>query len=147
ATAPPQALERDPGGDRGGAGELEAVERLREQDDREEHREERLDGGEERGPRGPDARDRREPEDVREEQRPDHRVAEPEPDLPAEREGFVAELDRGERGERHPADREDEGADPVRRVALHERRDRHRVTAPRERRRDRDQVSAERTAD
>ena len=109
--------------------------------------EERLQVREERRARRADAVDRREPEDVREEERPDHRVAEAEPDLPAEREVLLAELRDADERERHPADREHERADPKRRVAAHERRDRDRVAGPRERGRDRDQRAREARAD
>ena len=68
------------------AGDLHRVQRLRQQDEREERRR-RTAGGSRRATHATaDAVDRREPEDVREEERPDHRVAEAEPDLPAERE-------------------------------------------------------------
>ena len=90
---------------------------------------------------GADAVDRREPEDVRQEERPDHGVAEAEPDLPAEGELLLAELRDADERERHPADREHERADPVRRVAAHERRDRDRVARPGQSGGDRDQRS------
>src|SRR5579862_3778506 len=106
-----QTLEGDAREDEDAACDLEGVERLVEENQREEDREEGLQVAEERGTRGAHPVDRREPEDVREEERPDHRVTEPEPDLPPERELLVMDLrDRGER-ERRPADREDDGAD------------------------------------
>ena len=52
----------------------------------------RLKVAEQRGARRADAVDRREPEDVREEERADHGVAEAEPDLPAEVEVLGADL-------------------------------------------------------
>src|SRR6266542_3355020 len=45
---PPEALERDPGEDQHAAGDLQRMQRLREQHEREEHREERLQVPEER---------------------------------------------------------------------------------------------------
>src|SRR5579884_709008 len=80
----PVALERDPGEDEHAARELERAQALAEQDEREEDGEERLQVREQRRARGPDAVDRREPEDVRQEERPDDGVTEAEPDLPAE---------------------------------------------------------------
>src|SRR5690348_18237611 len=81
----PDPFERDSGEDQDAAGDLEWVQRLREQDEREEDGEERLQVPEERRTRRPDAVDRGEPEDVGQEEGADNRVAEAEPDLPAER--------------------------------------------------------------
>src|SRR5579862_7633574 len=139
----PETLERDAREDEDAAHDLEGVEGLREQDEREEDREERLQVAEERGSRGPDTVDRREPEDVREEQRADDRVAEAEPRFPAEGEVLRRELRDADERERDPADREHEGADPERRVPAHERRDRDRVPRPGERRPDRDHIALE----
>src|SRR5438128_1008834 len=72
-------LEIDPREDQQPAGDLERMERLGEQDEREEDAEERLEVVDDHGPRGADARDGREPEDVREEERADDRVREAEP--------------------------------------------------------------------
>src|SRR6266567_794274 len=83
---PPEALERDPGEDEDASRDLQRMQRLRQQDEREEDGEERLQVAEQRRARRPDAVDRGEPEDVREKERADHRVGEAEPDLPAERE-------------------------------------------------------------
>src|SRR5690242_13931060 len=100
--APPQPLVRDAREDEDAACDLERMEALPEQDNREEDREERLQVVEQSRARGADAVDRREPQDVREEERPDDCVAEAEPDLPPERERLVCELRRRERGKRHP---------------------------------------------
>src|SRR5581483_372889 len=100
-----EALERDPGEDQHAARDLEGAERLVQQEEREEDGEERLQVAEERGPRGADAVDRGEPEDVREEERADDGIAEPEPHLPAERELLLAELRARDGGERDPAER------------------------------------------
>src|SRR6266568_411855 len=78
----PQPLVRNPGEDEDAAGDFERVQDLAEQDEREEDREERLQVPEQRGARGADAVDRCEPENVREEERAYHRVAEAEPDIP-----------------------------------------------------------------
>ena len=90
---------------------------------------------------GADPVDGREPEDVREEERPDHGVGEAEPDRPREGEVLAAELRDAHQGERHPAEREHDRADPVRRVAAHQRRDRDRVARPGDGERDREQVA------
>src|SRR5581483_12301425 len=86
---------------------------------------------EERGARRSDAVDRREPEDVREEQRADDRVGEAEPRARREVVALVRRLPHARDRERHPAEREYERADPKRRVPAKKRRDRDRVPAPR----------------
>src|SRR5689334_21099199 len=139
----PDPFERDSGEDQDAAGDLEWVQRLREQDEREEDGEERLQVPEERRTRRPDAVDRGEPEDVGQEEGADNRVAEAEPDLPAEREMLRRHLRDADERKRDPAHREHEGADPERRVAPHQRPDRDGVTAPGERKPDREQVAAE----
>src|SRR3977135_1683258 len=73
---PLRALEHDAGADRDGADDLPAVKGLAQDHQREEDGEERLHVGEERRPGRSDAVDRGEPEDVREEERADDRVAE-----------------------------------------------------------------------
>src|SRR5437868_10927772 len=140
---PPDPFERDSGEDQDAAGDLEWMQRLREKDEREEDGEERLQVAEERRARRPDAVDRGEPEDVGEEERADHRVAEAEPDLPTEREVLRRHLRDADERERDPPDREHESADPERRVAAHQGANRDRVAAPGEREPDREQVSAE----
>src|SRR5947209_4364070 len=140
---PPDPFERDPREDQDSPGDLEGMQRLREQDEREEDGEERLEVAEERRARRPDAVDRGEPEDVGEEERADHRVAEAEPDLPPESEVLRRHLRDAHQRERDPPDCEHERADPERRVTPHQGPDRYGVTAPREREPDREQVSAE----
>src|SRR5258707_3781802 len=76
---PQSPLEEDPDEDQDTAGDLERMKRLGEQEQREEDAEERLEVVHDHGPRGSDARDGREPEDVREEERADDRVPEAEP--------------------------------------------------------------------
>src|SRR5206468_1586415 len=76
---PQPPLEVDPDEDEDAAGDLERAERLREQGEREEHTEERLEVVHDHSPRRADARDGREPEDVRQEERPDDRVGEADP--------------------------------------------------------------------
>ena len=124
------------------------MQRLGQENQREHDREERLQVCEERRPRRADPVDRREPEDVGEEERPDHRVAEAEPDLPAEGgEVLVADLRDADERERHPADCEHERADPVRRVPAHQRRDRDVVGRPGQRGCDREECAVEARAD
>src|SRR4051794_23533686 len=88
----PEALERDSREDQHAPDDLESAERLREEKEREDDREERLHVREERRPGRADAIDRGEPEDVREKERADDGVAEPEPHLPPERELLLAQL-------------------------------------------------------
>ena len=127
---PPAALEHDPGEDRHAAEPLEPVQVLGEDQGREDRGDERLDVREQRRPRRPDPVDGGEPEDVRQEQRPDDREREADPDEVAERRVvLVGDLGRAEREERNAHHAEHDRADPVRRVAAHQRRDRHRVAA------------------
>src|SRR5436305_14610747 len=86
--APRDSLEGDSGEDQHASRDLEHAQRLREQNQREEHGKERLQVRKERRARRTDAVDRREPENVREEQRADNCVTEAEPHLPAEREAL-----------------------------------------------------------
>src|SRR6476659_9651887 len=72
-------LEVDPDEDQDAADDLERMERLGEQKQREQDAEERLEVVDDDGPRRANALDRREPEDVREEERPDDGVREAEP--------------------------------------------------------------------
>src|SRR5579859_5011175 len=76
-------LEHDPGEDQDAAHDLQRMQRLGEQEDREHDREERLQVPEQRRARGPDSVDRGEPEDVGEEERADDGVPEAEPHEPA----------------------------------------------------------------
>src|SRR2546423_9235869 len=124
---PPEPFERDPGEHQDAARDLERVQRLGEQDEREEDREERLQVAEERRARRPDAVDRGEPEDVGEEERADHRVAEAEPHLPAEGEVMRRHLRDADGRWRDPPDRENASAEPAWRVAPDEGRYRDRV--------------------
>src|SRR5260221_10291874 len=73
------ALEVDPGEDEDAAGDLERAQRLREQDERKEDAEERLEVVHNHRARRSDARDGCEPEDVRKEERPDDGVREGDP--------------------------------------------------------------------
>src|ERR1700758_5361686 len=88
-SSPQHAFVCDPREDEDSTRDLERAKALAEQDEREEDGEERLQVREEGRSRGPDSVDRGEPEDVREEESPDDRVAEAEPHLPAEGEGLV----------------------------------------------------------
>src|SRR6478735_333501 len=81
---PHPPLEVEPDEDQDAAEDLERVERLGEQEQREENAEERLEVVDDHRPRRADAFDGREPEDVREEERPHDRVREAEPRKTAE---------------------------------------------------------------
>src|SRR5262249_60934119 len=80
------SLENDSRCDRDPADDLPAAESLTEEQERKEDREERLERREERCARRPDPIDRREPQNVREEERADDRETEREPYLPVEAE-------------------------------------------------------------
>src|SRR4051794_25856232 len=101
---PQTPLEVDPDEDEDAAGDLERVERLGEQDEREEDAEERLEVVDDHGPRGADPGDGGEPEDVREEERPDDRVREAEPRESAEVELLARDLRDRDGRERQPAE-------------------------------------------
>ncbi len=100
---PPGAVEDDPAGDRDGADDLPAVQVLAQDQEREENGEERLHVREQRRARRADAVDRGEPEDVRQEQRPDDREREPEPGRPAEVKPLVGCLDGARRPRSAPS--------------------------------------------
>src|SRR5436305_14245770 len=78
ASSPPPGDDADR--DQRRARELQRMQRLSEEDDGEEHAAERLRIREERRARWADLPDRRKPEQVREDERPDDRVDEPDPD-------------------------------------------------------------------
>src|SRR4051794_1539531 len=78
--AVPDSLEGDPRKDQEAAGDFHRVQGLGEQDEREEDGEEGLQVDEERGARCADDVDRREVEEVRQEERADDGEGEPEPD-------------------------------------------------------------------
>src|SRR5437764_189360 len=140
--APPHPAEQDPRADRDAAQDLQPRDLLGEDGEREDRGDERLQVREERRAGGTDAVDRPEPEDVRQDERAEQRVAEADPVEPADRTPVLRrELARSRGDERHPADEEDDGADLVRRVAAHERRDDHRVRGPRRGRSDREHVA------
>ena len=124
------ARQEDPAADQDAADDLEPRHRLLEQHEREDRRDERLQVRDERRARRPDAVDGLEPEDVREHERPERRVDEADPHERAEVERLMRRLREARRCDGDPADREHERADPVRRVAAHQRRDRDRVRRP-----------------
>ena len=84
------ALEHDSRADRDGAHDLPAVQMLAQDHEGEEDGEEGLHVREQRGARRADAVDGRKPEDVGEEQRPDHGVREADPRPGVEMEALTA---------------------------------------------------------
>src|SRR5579862_4158258 len=138
----PHALEDDADRDCGATGDLPSVQLFGEEHEREEDGEERLQVREQGRTGRPDAVDRREPEDVGQEERPDHRVGERDPHQRAEvAEALRGELRDADEYQREPAERQHDCADPQRRIAAHQRGDRDRIGSPGRRRRDRDQVA------
>ena len=84
-----------------------------------------------------------EPEEIRDHERPERREREQHPHLPAEAVILVCDLREADDGDQHPAERKHDGADLRGRVALHQRRDRDRVTRPGRCCRDAEQVAAD----
>src|SRR4029453_5868846 len=127
---PALAGEDDPGRDREPTRDLHGGQSLVEEEESNDRSEKRLQVGEDRGPRGADLVDGREPQQVREHERAHHGEGETDPGERPDVEVLVAELRRGEQQERDGHDTEEDGAQPERRVAAHERRDDDGVSAP-----------------
>src|SRR3954470_12079291 len=126
----PARREGDPACDRDSADDLHGRNRLREQDERDDRREERLQVREERCARRAHAVDRREPEQVGDHERPEHGEREPDPDERAEVVALVGELLRPRQGEQRRHGEQEDRTEPERGISPHERADRHRVGGP-----------------
>src|SRR5512133_809787 len=140
---PALASEDDSGRDGQSADDLNRRQALVEEHECDDRGEERLEIGEQRRARRADLVDGREPEDVRQHERAENGEREADPGQPRDVEALVAELRRREEEQRDRDHREEDRAQPERRVPAHERRDRDGVRAPRRRAEDREEVAAE----